>query len=387
MENLYESTERTIGILKNAIIQSKKDDRILKTVSKLLNVEIYTKRNEEGKHERILAVTKLNGIIFDSDGNVICRPVRRVTYDKSPQEIQRDVMPHNYKIYYAINGSVITYYYYMGSWRISSSTGIDLNFEILIGEMTFKQIFDELLEENNISSEAFEEHNCYTFVISHPHYHILPFKKIILIGGYNFKTKKYFDAKGSSMEKIGQVVRPLGDKRSVVEKLFSEASISIDTYMQKQDMDYPKLFGYVLRTSDPECVDYYIRSDLMAIMKNGVFSTYRSVIGKNDRRAYFMLNIWLIGRNEAFWYKIFGEEYEKYSNVFTNMVTSICEDLDKIREKNIRLESSRSTTYTEILMKFINLGIRFANIREVGLLDSLFAVYLESNKIEIKARD
>ena len=79
MEN---STQKSLEILATAV--KKADIHVLELVSKLLQVIIYIKNNDDQlsrvlfRSEESDKLHRFNGIIFDSRGEIICYPIKRM---------------------------------------------------------------------------------------------------------------------------------------------------------------------------------------------------------------------------------------------------------------------------------------------------------------------
>jgi hypothetical protein len=170
--------------------------------------------------------------------------------------------------------------------------------------------------------------------MTHPEYHLLPYVSLVFLGGYDLCLNKFFNESATiEFYNIRQSTRPLGIKNTVIGRLTDDASACITTYLGKVNTesksDYPKLFGYVLRT-DPDLsdgsnpgLDYYIESDLMNALRAGAYSTYRLKQGASNRMVYCYLKIWLLNKNQDFWVVVLGTRYLEYSSVFSNMLNML----------------------------------------------------------------
>jgi hypothetical protein len=408
-----------------------------------MDVDVYAKPDENDEFSRVLFRSnsddkshRFNGILFDSRGNILAFPVRRIfdaklIGDDWQKDLQEEVSKHDYKIYYASNGTVITYYYYMGSWRISTSRGIEVDDYKLVGTTTYRDIFDELLKRLDIDPDtAFETDKCYSFVMSHPDYHILPYKCLVFLGGYNMKKKQFFnEGSAPQFESIKQITRPLGIRETVVSRLVKDATRTIELYETeikeakikeekekkeqaereakakevksyaqvvvdssakneivvvekepKSKLNYfPKMFGYILRTNDADGIDYYIESDLMELLKLGIFSTYRAQAGSKNRIVYFILKIWLIGSNIEFWKQILKDLYTENVDMYVKLLTQLWDHLQKFRDGSITLNQVQSKIYSDTLIVLANDGVIWETLRNVKYLDMYYTIWEEAN--------
>jgi hypothetical protein len=400
---MEESTGKSIKILSEAVRQSTRSDfRTLKTVAQLLKVTVYIKQGDDDELSRVLfrsdgedKLHRFNGIIFDKNGDVISYPVRRIIdaqmlgeSDKFLSVLQTEINKYDYKVYHASNGTVVTIYYYMGNWRLSTSRGIEVDKYVLIGDKTYRQIFDELLTMLHIDMISFEQTKCYSFVMSHPTYHILPYKALVFLGGYDLKMKQFFnEAAAPQFSEIKQATKSLGKKETLALRLHDFTSSSIARFFASINSTtdpnyYPKLFGFILRTTHPDGLDYYIESDMMEILKLGVFSTYRNKTGATDRVAYFIMKIWLIGQNEPFWLHILGPTYTKHIKEFAMLLSQINLHLEQLRNKQIMIENIASKVYTDAMIRLLRDKVTWETIRSVHYLNTYYSIWEEAHSCD-----
>jgi hypothetical protein len=113
-----------------------------------------------------------NGLVIDKKGNILSLPPPASSTVPLPYEIDFKEC----EIYEIQNGTTATLYFDSG-WKMSSIRGIDIS-GVAWKKKTFKQAFDEILEENKFNSKTFydqlDQTCCYTFGFKHPELH--PFK-------------------------------------------------------------------------------------------------------------------------------------------------------------------------------------------------------------------
>jgi hypothetical protein len=392
MEN---STQKSLEILATAV--KKADIHVLELVSKLLQVIIYIKNNDDQlsrvlfRSEESDKLHRFNGIIFDSRGEIICYPIKRMinTALCDANKIQEDILKNDYRVYHALNGTVVTCYYYMGSWKLSTSRGIEVDNYKLIGDLTYREIFDELLQLYNLDMTAFEVGKSYSFVIAHPTYHILPFKALVFLGGYDLKAHKFFDdLSAPQLSSIKQSSRPLGKKDTLLMRLNNDSNECMSKFFRtpiKEELSYPKLFGYVLRSKN-DGLDYYIESDLMNLLKLGIFSTYRLKIGSRHREVYFIMKIWLYGEHEQFWINILGEVYTNYVREFINLLYQLSIHVYQYRIKEINSHNFSNRVYEDAVIQLATNGIVWETMRNINYLNTYYSVWEEANRYRMNEK-
>ncbi len=270
-------------------------------------------------------------------------------------------------------------------WRLSSSRGIEVDKYKLVGAKTYREIFDELLRVAKINVLSFEVGKCYSFVMSHPEYHILPFKSLTFLGGYDFKNKNFFDTCAApQFEGIKQENKPLGKKETLVYRLREQAAGSIGRYINEHCETVPtspKLFGYILRSTHPDALDYYVESDLMETLKLGAFSTYRLKDGATNRETYFMMNIWLTGHNEDFWLRVLGPKYSIRTAEFYALLRQLYIHMGQIRDHIIHIGNIQSKIYADTIIYLNHERVDWNTIRSVRHINKYYAIWEEAHAL------
>jgi hypothetical protein len=125
------------------------------------NPNIYMLVYQKDKSDfNIPLVSECRGIILEKNTNkVLC-----YTFDRK-QEFNWD--SDNTSICQSVDGSQLKLYYYNDEWMISTTRCIDADKSFWYSEKSFKELFDECLNESIIDYDKLNKEYCYSFVLCH----------------------------------------------------------------------------------------------------------------------------------------------------------------------------------------------------------------------------
>lgn len=91
--------------------------------------------------------TEANGIIFDSDWNVLAVPMW-APFSATMSDIQSNMDQNNYYLYEIQDGTIVNLYHHDGAWCIGTRKGIDLS-HVKLNNKTYREMIDECLIFNS----------------------------------------------------------------------------------------------------------------------------------------------------------------------------------------------------------------------------------------------
>ena len=174
-------------VKKNILIEyfEEKNSNLEDKLLKLNDFDIQYKRNGDlvilkyiGDLEPYTELQKIcNGTIINLDLlKIICLPIKKgllIENFKSAISFNRCVIEEN------IEGSQINVYYYKNRWNVSTKFSINADQAKFLSDKTFRQIFDSLVNLNDI---RLDRNYTYSFVVN-THENII----------YHIETSKYYD--------------------------------------------------------------------------------------------------------------------------------------------------------------------------------------------------
>jgi len=266
----------------------------------------------------------LNGVIYTKSGNLLCLPARKIL-KSIPQSLNLD----KYRIFSAVNGTVINVYRHANTLCISTSRGMDVSNSVLFGDQTYRDIFTELLNRQDLSFDIFSNVHCYTFVISHPTYHWVNCYTLTFIGASDLIAKCHIQLPAEHpLTKLGHVERDreLIKKMGGLSYLRSEVDQSYQTFITRYDnneMDHsPEVFGIVFRSITGDEPDYYLESNMMMCLRTTIYRHYASRVQLSHRKQKVYLSLYMNAVAEYLVHLLAPEAlelFEKYEEILINM--------------------------------------------------------------------
>lgn len=114
--------------------------------------------------------------------------------------VQHVHLNKEYKIEEYVDGTMINVFYHNNKWNISTRSIIDANTyfynDIHDNKKTYKEMFEDCLEESKLKLDALDQNYCYSFVIKHPLNRIVePVHKpmLYLCGVYDIQGSKVYE--------------------------------------------------------------------------------------------------------------------------------------------------------------------------------------------------
>lgn len=237
---------------------------------------------------------------------ILAQPPSTIKIQPDIKTIDKYLSTNNYDILEIDEGTIFTYYYYNGEWRMSTSNGIDVTNLIWDGK-SYIRAFSECLEKKGINLDKFEKTlnkaAYYTFGFKHPHRH--PFMenespyKIWFVHGADIKTG-IFAKCGIPMQKIVS-----DDAYNLHKKLFSAEN----NFMTTKKI----LYGYILRPKFLFGQSLILESKILTNIRN---LYYRYDFNKNaqllhmSRVKYILLYTYVTKQVDVF--LLYFPQFKKY---------------------------------------------------------------------------
>lgn len=251
-----------------------------------------------------------NGLILDTETFApVLIPPKTLRTDFNKDEVNRNIILGNYKIYHAIDGTFFSLYFDKSAWIISTMNGINMNevkWETIKDDntkKTFKDIIIDCLYSNNSTDKneiwdmftsGLDINKTYSMVFRHPEIHkfregkidtetSLHFIQAFKLAEYlkytdsldNENTCNLADQTATSSFVITTIPAELNSYVSILTEVgnVKELKDLVNTcrYAKKNYMEirpknnlYKPCYGYILRGP----TDIYMESTLMHIIKN-----------------------------------------------------------------------------------------------------------------------
>jgi hypothetical protein len=126
--------------------------------------------NGDNSNKDLAIVNECNGIILDKNTfQIVC-----YSFNKCSEQITipDNLDKNNLYIENAIEGTLVRYFNYNGTWILSTKKCIDASKSRWISTKSFYQLFEECLLGKNII-EILNPNYCYSFIITHPENNIV----------------------------------------------------------------------------------------------------------------------------------------------------------------------------------------------------------------------
>jgi hypothetical protein len=249
-------------------------------------------------------VKECNGIVFEyNDGwNLLAMPQFAFCTNKISMRKLIDLQSAGgYDVYEVLDATILTLYYYNGSWRISSTKGYDIGSTEMIAGMTFMDAMQDLMDTKYkaFTFDSLTKHYSYTIALRHSKYHIFDETKHLA------NRTKHIPKPGVDMNSYIMVMtiadltngtfisrhvpglpfqNPLTIRDNNVSLLMNYARSAYAKYAkayQLQNFKYKPLYGYILRSKSRMVPDEYstifIESELYKAIKYGLYKNNASL--------------------------------------------------------------------------------------------------------------
>ena len=349
---------------------------------KSFRVILYT-RNTQVDFKNPMS-RECNGLVFEYDGEwkLLAMPQSAFCTNKvSMKKINDIYVSGGYDVYEVLDATILTLYYYRGSWRVSSTKGYDVGPTEMVNGMTFMGAIEDLME-SKYKAFRFEDLNkefSYTIALRHSNYHIFDETKHLA------NRTKHVPKPGVDMNSYIMVMcvadvaagtymaknvpglpqqNPLAIREGNIHALISYARSAYAKYAKAhrlQNFKYKPLYGYILRAKQRSVPDdystIYIESELYKLIKIGLYKDNSSVInGDYDKLvAQMTMNR---GKHEQF--QIVFQQFEDKFKLLESNVGQLTTEVSRRIVSDEPMIIDQSNQEVDELEKMIgDLVIRF----------------------------
>jgi hypothetical protein len=249
-------------------------------------------------------VKECNGLVFEfCDGwNLIAMP--QYAFCTNKISMRKLVDMHNagyYDVYEVLDATMLTLYFYNGSWVISSTKGYDVGNTEMVSGMTFMDAIKDLMatKYKAFSFDVLNPEYSYTIALRHSKYHIFDETKhlanrtknvpkpgvdmnsyIMVMAVSDPSTFTFVSKQVSGLP----TQNPLSLRDGSVSLLVNYARSAYAKYAkayQLQNFKYKPLYGYILRAKHRSVPDeystIYIESELYKSIKYGLYKNNAAI--------------------------------------------------------------------------------------------------------------
>lgn len=254
----------------------------------------------------------------------------------SVQKMNKYYLSNAYQIYEAIDGTMLTLYYFNGIWRMSSYKGYDVTFLTFCNEQTYLDIFNELVSSKypDFSFDSLNKAKCYTVCMRYKNYHIFDEtihkedkdlnSYIVFIQSVNLSKEKQtsYEIRPCYDENIGlPIQRPINISEKTITNLFNYAKQSYSKYEKDIKtngyLTVRPLYGFILRSrnAEHEYRNIYIESSLMKYIRLALYNQKKNTISCDNKQLQLKINTFMFRSNFQKYYFIFPQFKETYEDL------------------------------------------------------------------------
>lgn len=263
--------------------------------------------------------SQCNGAII-SDGKIISMPPGPFNRGASLKAVFR--AKTGYRVYPALDGTVITVYWLNDKWRISTSNGYDVSQFKWIGAKTYGVLCEESLQSIGQSYDTLDKGYSYTFIIRSPETHPLADgRRIMLLQRFRradcvVETPDVVDIPGFPYitPLVGMTIRQLLDWNHDSLKLFKETG--------------NPWYGFVIRgdfSIHGENSNIFVESKLLKSIRKFVYE-YPDGLSADTRMRYALLRAHLTTRGRSLFLQLFphfATELARIKGIIGNVTINV----------------------------------------------------------------
>lgn len=288
-------------------------------------------------------VKECNGLVFSYNAStrqkwkILSAPPECFNMNPlSVQKMNKYYLSNAYQVYEAIDGTMLTLYYYNNVWRMSSYKGYDVTFLQFCEGKTYMEIFNELVEQKypHFSFDLLQKHKCYTVCLRYQKYHIFDEtineetkdmnSYIVFIQSVNLSKEKQanYEIRPCYDENIGfPIQRHIEVSEKTISNLFNYAKQSYGRY--EKDIKFNghatirPLYGFILRSknAEHEYRNIYIESSLMKYIRLALYNQKKPTKPYENHQLHLIVNTFLSRTNFQKYYYIFQQFKESYDDL------------------------------------------------------------------------
>lgn len=292
-----------------------------------------------------------NGFVMDTKNmKPLVIPIAPPRSQVRKQDLVQFINKDLYDIFLMEDGTVISLYYWIDEWRISSNRGYDVS-ETKWGDKTYREILHELLKMHNTEPDIFYEtldkSACYTFGIKHDSMHKFregkndPINKIWFIQSVKYDNPRspVYDWQGL----FGINNQTKYEDFTNVDDMFSQLYSGLNDFFTTSKV----LYGFILRSKDINQTGTYsnilLESSLMQKIRLLQYSKDLNDYAKKnnfDKELSSIIHGYVNVNND----EIFIGLFPQYKNIYDklNVITDeLCDSVNVNYDDEEKLEGKQ----------------------------------------------
>lgn len=293
-------------------------------------------------HQYELA-SECNGVVIDfATWDILSYPPAALSFNMPKATIIECFKEKYYDVYHADYGTIVTLYYYGGKWNMSTSNSYEIDNMIWVGQFTFRQLLDEILQNENIDLETLDRDYCHTIGFHHDEYHKFngcgqnP-KRAWFVRSVNLKTHMAI-YKNNLLRLPMQNIDPsimksieVGNYEKVYNAMNTKCELALTNYFNNKNT--VPFFGYILKSNRPDIIaDAFMESSLQEKIRLMVCQRPPSDIVHVNRFDWMVMNSMFNPNLNAPFKQLFGQSkvyIELYDQIINQLSSDITRDFNK----------------------------------------------------------
>ena len=360
------------------LLQESKDNERIFTILKENHVVIIernglimlTRSNNTNHYNEYTSIC--NGLIFDTDWNLICMPPRTLCRNFITKELNARISEKKCTVAEAKDGTTFTLYNYKNKWHIATTRGISMaEFTWVANGKTYEKMIEECFETVKINYEdlfaKLDLNRCYSFGFRHPEIHAFkndktPSKEIWFIQ-YVDKTFKPFEERFFTP--------PINcPKNTTIDRIITVHEM---TELCNAEINDSAIFGFIIRSEDMK--DYIIEGSLLRFAKKIFYHNRIIQISKKTNVPKLNISLLLVileGHTDRFIkiYPQFAKQIDNYNNILVDLAYNNSPLKEKFKHEF--LQYGFSTVTPDALRQFITQERHVDLLIESGLFSKSF---------------
>jgi hypothetical protein len=139
------------------------------------NDDLYMISFTENSNLALKIVRAMNGVIFEKNTNKLLHYSFPKAYEgvysphfENEKDCYKKLINQPFEVEISIEGTHLKVFWYKDSWKVSTSRNIEAGLSFWNSEKSFKEMFYETCEFENINLEDLDKQYCYSFIMQHP---------------------------------------------------------------------------------------------------------------------------------------------------------------------------------------------------------------------------
>ncbi len=286
-----------------------------------------------------------NGIVLEYPSwKVLSMPHSMLSQRFSAAELCKHI--DNYDIYDIKDGTTITLYYYKEQWCMSSTNGFEVSAFQWIGPMTYKEIFEQLIQQYpEFSYDRLDKTHSYTIGMRHQSFHPLLTDPASMWLIQSCDLSMLNTCRPDSIHTDTDIGLPLQypsnglptlPPKALLNHLTAKNAAAMTRYMTTRATNKPDIhYGYILKSKDQSRPDIVLESELLKKIRGLLYNLPKGHLAPNinaqNRCNYAVLRAYLSADKRVFidLFPQFITEFKRYDSIFQSLITKVMCQLNR----------------------------------------------------------